>query len=198
MYGVVEGRSALGGIGAAGKTCETVNRRMSLTIEDRDWLSSTIATGMDRVEANFGAAMGRMKTEMEATTGTAMDRMEATFIAAMGRMQTQIEATTGAAMGRMQTQMEATTGAAMDRMEAIFTAALNHTRIEIERRFDEKLEAVETRLLTEFHKWASPTELRLHSHATAMRALDLEIEDVKDRLRKLERPPAAPPPPIAH
>jgi hypothetical protein len=54
--------------------------------------------------------------------------------------------------------------------------------------FDEKLERVETRLLTEFHKWASPTELRLSSHATAMRAIDLEIENVKERLRKLEPP----------
>jgi hypothetical protein len=33
----------------------------------------------------------------------------------------------------------------------------------------EQLERVETRLLTEFHKWASPVELRIRSHA-ALRA----------------------------
>ncbi len=36
----------------------------------------------------------------------------------------------------------------------------------------EQLEGVETTLLTEFHKWASPVELRQRSHAAALRALD--------------------------
>ena len=41
-------------------------------------------------------------------------------------------------------------------------------------------------LLTEFHKWASPTELRIQSHAQAIRAIDLELENVKERVSKLE------------
>jgi hypothetical protein len=36
----------------------------------------------------------------------------------------------------------------------------------------ERLEKVETNLLTEFHKWASPVELRQRSHAAVLRALD--------------------------
>ena len=40
----------------------------------------------------------------------------------------------------------------------------------------ERLEKVETTLLTEFHKWASPIELRQKSHAAALRALDTEEE----------------------
>jgi hypothetical protein len=39
----------------------------------------------------------------------------------------------------------------------------------------EQLERVETRLLTEFHKWASPVELRAHSHAPVLRALNVEM-----------------------
>jgi hypothetical protein len=39
----------------------------------------------------------------------------------------------------------------------------------------EQLENVETTLLTEFHKWGSPVELRQRSHAAALRALDAEI-----------------------
>ena len=35
----------------------------------------------------------------------------------------------------------------------------------------QRLEKVETTLLTEFHKWASPVELRQKSHAAAIRAL---------------------------
>jgi hypothetical protein len=40
----------------------------------------------------------------------------------------------------------------------------------------ERLEKVETALLSEFHKWASPVELRQRSHAAAISALDTEVE----------------------
>jgi hypothetical protein len=48
------------------------------------------------------------------------------------------------------------------------------------------LERVETALLTEFHKWASPAELRAKSNALATRALDQEMELLKERVEKLE------------
>ncbi len=50
----------------------------------------------------------------------------------------------------------------------------------------ERLEKVETTLLTEFHKWASPVELRQKSHAAAIRALDTEVEALSDRLKNLQ------------
>ena len=50
----------------------------------------------------------------------------------------------------------------------------------------EQLERVETTLLTEFHKWASPVEARQRSHSAAVRALDLEMESLSDRVKKLE------------
>ena len=50
----------------------------------------------------------------------------------------------------------------------------------------ERLEKVETTLLTEFHKWASPVELRQRSHAAALRAPDAEVESLSDRLKNLE------------
>ena len=50
----------------------------------------------------------------------------------------------------------------------------------------QRLEKVETALLTEFHKWASPVELRQKSHAAAIRALDTEVEAISDRLKNLE------------
>jgi len=49
-----------------------------------------------------------------------------------------------------------------------------------------ELERVETTLLTEFHKWASPVEVRQRSHSAAIRALDVEMESLSDRLKKLE------------
>ena len=47
---------------------------------------------------------------------------------------------------------------------------------QVEQRFAERLEKVETTLLTEFHKWASPLEMRQRTHAAAIRALDEEVE----------------------
>ncbi|HUE04069.1 MAG TPA: hypothetical protein VMR62_31255 [Bryobacteraceae bacterium] len=41
---------------------------------------------------------------------------------------------------------------------------------------DERLERVETKLLTAFHQWASPIEARLRTHVATLRALDLEME----------------------
>jgi hypothetical protein len=50
----------------------------------------------------------------------------------------------------------------------------------------EQLERLETRLLTEFQKWASPSEARARTHAAAIRALDLEMEGLDDRVKKLD------------
>lgn len=56
----------------------------------------------------------------------------------------------------------------------------------VESEFSGRLEKVETTLLTEFHKWASPVELRQKSHAAALRPLDAEVESLSDRLKNLE------------
>lgn len=50
----------------------------------------------------------------------------------------------------------------------------------------QQLERVETTLLTEFHKWASPLEARLRTHSATLRALDIEMEQVDERVKKLE------------
>ena len=57
-----------------------------------------------------------------------------------------------------------------------------------EMRFEAKLERVETTLPTEFHKWASPLEARMRTHAATLRAIDLEMEALSDRVTKLEPP----------
>ena len=55
---------------------------------------------------------------------------------------------------------------------------------------NERCELVETKLLTEFHKWASPAEARHRTIAAALRAIDLEIASNDDLAKKLEgRPP---------
>jgi hypothetical protein len=56
-----------------------------------------------------------------------------------------------------------------------------------------ELERVETNLLTAFHNWASPVEMRQRSHSAALRALDQEMENLQDRVKTLEQPPTASP-----
>jgi hypothetical protein len=53
-------------------------------------------------------------------------------------------------------------------------------------RMTEEIRTVETSLLTEFHKWASPSEARQRTHAAALRAIDLEMESLSERVAKLE------------
>jgi hypothetical protein len=50
----------------------------------------------------------------------------------------------------------------------------------------EQLERVETALLTAFHQWASPQEMRQRTHTAASKALDAEMEYLCDRVTKLE------------
>lgn len=52
------------------------------------------------------------------------------------------------------------------------TGLLDGRLEKVEQRFAERLEKVETTLLTEFHKWASPIEMRQRSHAATIRAHD--------------------------
>ena len=69
-------------------------------------------------------------------------------------------------------------------------AELKQYLIEMEERIlsyvNERSEQVETKLLTEFHKWASPGEARSRTISAALRAIDLEMESIDDRVKKLE------------
>ena len=51
-----------------------------------------------------------------------------------------------------------------------------------------ELERVETNLLTEFHKWASPAEARLRLHKANLHTIEIEMEALSDRIKKLEGP----------
>jgi hypothetical protein len=69
-------------------------------------------------------------------------------------------------------------------------AELRQYLIEMEERIvsyvNERSEQVETKLLTEFHKLASPAEARNRTISAALRAIDLEMESIDDRVKKLE------------
>jgi len=108
-----------------------------------------------------------MDTELKAY----LDAME-------GRIGGRLDAMEGRIGGRLDTMG----GRIGDRLEAM------EGRMDA---LDAKIEKVETTLLTEFHKWASPTEARIRTHAATLRALDLEMEALSERVDKLEGPGAS-------
>ena len=57
---------------------------------------------------------------------------------------------------------------------------------ESEERLSARIEKTETTLLTEFHKWASPVEMRQRTHAAVQRAIYVEMAALAVRGMKLE------------
>lgn len=51
----------------------------------------------------------------------------------------------------------------------------------------EQIHDAETRLLTAFHKSASPTQARQRAHTLFLHTIDLEAEALTDRVAKLEK-----------
>ena len=80
----------------------------------------------------------------------------------------------------------------LERFETRLLTGFLDQRLELTGLMDQKLERLETKLLTAFHNWASPIEARHRSHSALLRALDLEVEQLDDRLKKLEPPPNQP------
>jgi hypothetical protein len=56
----------------------------------------------------------------------------------------------------------------------------------LELRLREHTETVETRLLSEFWKWARTSDIKARNHSTSLAAMDERLMSVEERLRDLE------------
>jgi hypothetical protein len=56
----------------------------------------------------------------------------------------------------------------------------------ISEQLSEQLEKTETKLLTAFHGWSGPTMVRIRSHSADIRAMEVDLEALQDRVSKLE------------
>jgi hypothetical protein len=83
-------------------------------------------------------------------------------------------------------QLEGRLTAHIDAVEARLEGRLDAVETRLRAYVDERSEATETKLLTAFHNWASPSEARQRTHAAALRAIDLEMESLSERVSKLE------------
>ena len=50
-----------------------------------------------------------------------------------------------------------------------------------------RVERLETTQLTEFHKFAEANDARVRSHGAMIHSLELQLEALEDRIRKLEQ-----------
>jgi hypothetical protein len=88
-----------------------------------------------------------------------------------GRLSERIDESAKALEGRLNEQL---TGfaTAMIALEDRLNARIDESAKALEDRLTERICDTETTLLTEFHKWASPVDLRARSHAAAIKAMD--------------------------
>jgi hypothetical protein len=105
-----------------------------------------------------------------------------------------LQAELGATLGRVESNVAASVKDLESRLSTLIfdvAASVRDLESRLTAKFSADLEAMETKLLTEFHKWASPTEMRLRSHSLVMHALDLDIGNLKEPKEKIK--PTNPP-----
>jgi hypothetical protein len=79
----------------------------------------------------------------------------------------------------------------IENLFSILNAKIDHTSDALQAQLHTDLEALETKLLTAFHRWASPLEARVRSHSAVLQALDAELGAISDRLKAAESKTAA-------
>ena len=83
---------------------------------------------------------------------------------------------------RMVSYIDKAIHASEERMVSYIDKAIHAS----EERMTEQMRNIETTLLTEFQKWASPIEMRLKTHTATLRAVDAEIEYLSGRVKDIE------------
>ena len=64
---------------------------------------------------------------------------------------------------------------------------MNPELAELEKRIMDRIEEMETKLLTAFHDWAHTYELRARGTSTAVNLFDERLGHIEERVSKLER-----------
>jgi hypothetical protein len=86
----------------------------------------------------------------------------------------------------------------LEGMEGRFDARIDSLQVRmdvridsLEERMNAKIETVETNLLTAFHGWARPKEIRVRNSVTIVDGFEERLTLVEERLRKLEEKKAS-------
>jgi uncharacterized protein YukE len=154
--------------------------------------------------ARIAAGTAALIAESEARTATRIAESEPRIQGLLGKSEARTQALIAESEARIQGLLgksEARTQALIAESEARTQALIAESEARILNRTEGKLDAVEsrindriaeaietsaTKLLTAFHDWASPMEQRMRTHREAIRALDLQIDEIAGRVKKLE------------
>src|SRR5579872_1950730 len=133
---------------------------MALDNEDKEWLSELLRTGMQQLSTELRTErrgdLNQLRLDLRTELHTDMDQLRTEWRGDMNQLRTEL------------------------------SGDLNQFRLELRTELRADIERVETNLLTAFHKWASPTEARMRGVMSTLNALDLELNDLKDRVKKIE------------
>jgi hypothetical protein len=160
-------------------TLSSEGKHMSLSDDDKNWIASVIASAIGASEARLTAKLESLPAQEDLERFATPQDLE--------RFATRED------LERFATREDLEPFATRQDLERFATREDLEpfaTRQDLERfATRQDLERVETSLLTEFHKWASPMEQRMRTHREALRALDLETARLDERITKLEPPP---------
>ena len=84
-------------------------------------------------------------------------------------------------------QFEGRLNVRIGQFESGLNARLDTFETRIRTCFEERSEAVETKLLSAFHNWAQTFEVRARGTSAAVREFDERLVLIEDRVAKLER-----------
>ncbi len=145
-------------------------------MEDRlgsriDAVESGLSTKIDAVDAKVDAVASGLSAKIDA--------VDAKVDAVASGLESRLLAEIRASEVRGREYIEAVEASLRDHIESVAAAAKQHT------------EDVETRLLTEFWKWAKTADARYRQDHAAVLAIDMRLELIEDRLSDLERGKAA-------
>lgn len=87
----------------------------------------------------------------------------------------------------MESRLQGHTDQKLEAMESRLRDYTDDKLKELELRLREHTEAVETRLLSEFWKWARTSDMKARHHGTTLAAMDERLMSVEERLMDLER-----------
>ena len=121
-----------------------------------------------------------------------IDAVEASLHGRIGGLQNRIDAVEASLHGRigaveasLHGRIDAVEASLHDRIDAV-KAALSTQIAESEARSREHTEVIETRLLSEFWKWAKTAEVRYRNGQFAVTGMEERIRMVEERVTELE------------
>jgi hypothetical protein len=111
------------------------------------------------------------------------DELKTTLLAMEDRLVARIDKSSAALEDRLVARMDKSSAALEDRL----VARMEKTEAALEERLLARIEETETKLLSAFHGWARPMEIRQRSTTSIVTGFDERLSLVEERVSQIER-----------